>query len=203
MFSVRMHGSLKQWACMSGGFRAGFQAVASTRGGGQAECPAGCSRLPRHFMRCSSKGTQPSTQVEAKQQHQPSEADTSLVTATLAPRAHCSLQAATPGGRPSTRATATSSRNLTLLLLPPSCDLSLRNIAGARQRGWPGCGEQAGAVVGGGGGGSGSSNKHGAFAAWPPPPSASIPIIESSKSAQQRASLGNHDWKSAPSPVGL
>ena len=44
----------------------------------------------------------------------------------------CSRHAATPGGRPSTRVTATSSRNLDLLLLLPSPALSLRNMgAGA------------------------------------------------------------------------
>lgn len=57
----------------------------------------------------------------------PDEAGASLVTATLAPRAHCSRQAATPGGRPSTLDTATSRRYLDFTPLV-SPDLSLRNI---------------------------------------------------------------------------
>jgi hypothetical protein len=60
----------------------------------------------------------------------PVEAGASFVTATLAPRAHCSRAAVTPEGRPSTPVTATSRRYLALeALLAPSPALSLRNMA--------------------------------------------------------------------------
>lgn len=102
---------------------------------------------------------QSSTACQTQARRPPPLAGASLVTATLAPRAHCRRAAATPGGSPSTRSTATSSRNLALPL-PPSPALSFRNIAadwvGARCE-QEACGPKGrvggrGAAAGGGGG---------------------------------------------------